>query len=350
MGISDILKSFKKNTTELALPNNSLSITKDNLTIHPDLINLIWVGDGKYKNYVNKSTSDKTYNFNGFSINISSFESDEPSLLFINLPIKKPQNINLVERPPYYPFYRHLSSEQKWMYWQFLSNPYDPKNDIGYVFIFYYGLERHLLYGNFEQAFDVILKLRDVYSNKSFQHYSSSALILSAMLHKRRDYAEKFIATLKKEYKFEIPARLYILCKFGLNMPITAFDIMHFHKSFGFTNNRYIKNNPELFYKNLNKNLRELTGGHDAIYAGHYFHQSEISNIKNVSISIFANITIKNREILIPDITEPSKFTNAIFRLLDKTHEDTKINLAVIRKQNNANGHHTEIAPTLTYK
>lgn len=341
------LSNSGKKTATVSSPNPNITLSKNNIFIHPDLADLIWFGDGKYQNYHNQPQSSITYPFEGFSVKISMFGPDEPSLLYFELPIRKPLNLASVERPPYYPFYRELSPEQRWMYWQFLSNPYDPKNDIGYVFIFYYGLERHLLYGNFEKAFDIILKLRDVYNNKSFQKYSSSALILSAMLHKRPDCAEKFIASLDKEYEFEIPAQLYILCKFGLNMPITVFDIIHFYKAFGFTNNRYIKNNPELFYVNLYKNLRELTGGLDMIYAGQYFSKSEISNMKNVSIPIFANVSIRDKEILLPDIATPSKFTGAVFMLLNKTHEDTKKELAETRKKNNTNEHHITTQPTI---
>lgn len=334
MGILDILKYPKKNTTGLVLPNETFFMAKDNLSIHPDLIDLIWVGDGKYKNYTNKPTSNETYNFNGFSINVSSFGQDEPSLLFINLPIKKPRNINSVERPPYYPFYTELSIEQRWMYWNFLSDPYNPQNDIGYVFIFYYGLERHLLYGNFEKAFDIILKLRDIYDNKSFQYYSASALILSSMLHKRPEYALKFINSLDKEHEFEIPAELYLLCKLGLNIPITAFDLMHFHKAFGFTNTRYIKNQPDMFLQKLNENLKEFANGENCLDISKFFSASKLMKTKGKDIPIFANVSIRKNTITIPNLIQASKFTGTCFMILNKTHEDTKAELALLRKNN----------------
>lgn len=339
MGFGNILKkivgSSQNRATLLSNQNNS-RLSKNNLSVHPDLTDLIWIGDGPRKNYQNQSQSCETYQFDGFSINVSIFGAEEPSLLYLKLPLKEPRNLSSVERPPYYPFYNELTPEQKWMYWKFLSDPYNPQNDIGYVFIFYYGLERHLLYGEFEKAFNVILKLRDVYDNKSFQTYSSSALILSSMLHKRPDYAEKFISSLDKEYEFQIPAELYLLCKFGLNMPITVWDIMHFYKAFGFTNNRYIKNNSDLFYKNLCKNLRDLTKGDDVVYAGQFFSKTALSKAKKISIPIFANVSIREKEIQIPDITRASKFTGSMFMLLDKSHEDTKKELAQIRKQQKA--------------
>lgn len=335
MGLLESIKkliSTDNNSSLLDANNSKVSISKNNLYIHPDLIDLLWIGDGKYKNFNKKPKEKETYTFDGFNINVSYFGPDEPSLLFLSLPLKKPINPNLVDRPPYYPFYSDLSPEQRWMYWKFLSDPYNPNNDIGYVFIFYYGLERHLLYGNFEKAFNLILKLRDVYSNKSFQQYSSSALILSSMLHKRPDYAKIFIDSLDQEHEFYIPAELYILCKFGLNIPITAFDLIHFHKFFGFTNNRYIKSNKDLFMKNLVKNIKEATGGNDIIYASNYFTKADVSKLKNIPVKIFANVSIREKEVLIPNIAQASTFTGSIFMILNKTHEDTKRELASIRK------------------
>ena len=336
MGLRNILKNLlssnTQNTTAISTDTN-FSLSKNDLFVHPDLVDLIWIGDGKYKNFTKTSRSSSVHNFDGFSIKMSMFGPDEPSLLYLGLPIQKPLKTDSVERPPYYPFYSELSPKQKWMYWKFLSDPYNPQNDIGYVFIFYYGLERHLLHGNFEKAFELVLKLRDIYSNKSFQHYSSCALILSAMLHKRPEYAEKFINSLDKEYEFEIPADLYMLCKFGLNIPITAKDIMHCYKAFGFTNNRYIKNNPDLFLYFLQKNLEELTGGINTLFAGQFFSKADVSKLKSKNISIFANVSIMEKEIRIPDILQPSKFTSTIYMVLNQTHEDTKKELAKLRKQ-----------------
>lgn len=336
MGLFDKLKNLPSTNS------NHLSFSKGNFTIHPDLVDLFWIGDGKYKNYERKPRSTYTYDFNSFVLKITMYGPDEPSLLYLSLPVKEPLNPAVLERPPYYPHYAELTPEQRWMYWRFLSNPYDKSNDIGYVFIFYYGLERHLLCGKFEKAFNVILKLRNVYGNKSFQTYSSSALILSAMLHKRPDYAEKFLRSLHKDYEYQMSGRLYLLCKFGLNMPVTPFDIMQFHKDFRFTNNRYIKNNPDIFLKNLKKNLVILTDGYEDLYASQYFSKSNIARIPNVRERIFANVSIMDEEMLIPDITCASKFTGVIYKALTSAHEDTKKELALNRKKHKTITYSTE--------
>jgi hypothetical protein len=113
---------------------------------------------------------------------------DEPSLIYTKEAIIPPQDESLVPGPYYFQKYKDLSPEQRWICLWFLANPYNTPVDIGYVFILYYGLEQHLLQGNFDTAFNVILKLRDVHSNKVFQKYSSNALILSSLLKNKGEY------------------------------------------------------------------------------------------------------------------------------------------------------------------
>lgn len=311
----------------------STNITKSGLSVHPDLIDLIWIGDGKCKNYSSQTQTTMTYPYEGFSIKVSMFGPDEPSLLYLKYPIEQVQPSEYVERPPYYPFYRELTPKQKYLYWKFLSDPYNSNNDIGYVFIFYYGLERHLLYGNFEKAFDIILKLRDIYDNRSFQHYSASALILSTLIHKRPEYTRRFIDSLDKDHEFQMPGELYFLCKLSLGIPITSLDILKFHKFFGFTNNRYIKNNTDMFIKNLCKNIRYQNNGSELIDSKPYFIEADFSQLPTVSIPIFANLSIRDKEVVIPDISHANHFVGNILSLLESAHQDTKQELADIRKQ-----------------
>ena len=345
MGLLDKFKTLitrnidKENVSTgiMTLPD----ITKSGLSIHPDLIDLIWIGDGKYQNYTNPLKSTSTYQYEGFTIEVSMLKPDEPSLLYLKYPIEPVHPSEYVERPPYYPSYSELTPKQKYLYWEFLSNPYDPSNDIGYVFIFYYGLERHLLYGNFEKAFDIILKLRDVYDNRSFQHYSASALILSTLIHKRAEYTQRFINSLDKDYEFQMPGELYFLCKLSLGIPITALDIIKFHKFFGFSNDRYIKNNADIFFKNLCNNIRYQNNGSELIDSKPYFIEVNFGRLPTVSLPIFANISMINKEVVIPDISHANHFVKSILELLKNAHQDTKQELASIRKQKKKNSEKT---------
>lgn len=355
MGLLDKFKSLIVKNDNADTDNTDLidlnNITKSGLSIHPDLIDLIWIGDGKYRNYSDQPKSTMTYPYEGFTIKVSMFGPNEPSLLYLKYPLEYVQPSEYVERPPYYPFYSELTPKQKYLYWKFLSDPYNPNNDIGYVFIFYYGLERHLLYGNFEKAFDIILKLRDIYDNRSFQHYSASALILSTLIHKRAEYTQRFIDSLDKDHEFQMPGELYFLCKLSLGIPITPLDIMKFHKFFGFSNNRYIKNNTALFLKNLSNNIRYQNAGSELIDSKPYFVKANFSRLPSISLPIFANISIRDKEVVIPDISHADYFIGNILALLESAHQDTKRELASIRKQQKQEsnlGETIELNPTYT--
>lgn len=107
----------------------------------------------------------------------------DPSTIYIYLPIS---NKYEAAPSPYYPHYIELNPEQRYKYLCWLRNVDEP-TDMGYVFLYYYGLERHLLVGNFDKAFDQIIRLRNAHKNRSFQTYSENALINSAILRNKVD-------------------------------------------------------------------------------------------------------------------------------------------------------------------
>ncbi len=354
MGLLDLLFGKKAITNKnlIVHRNNISTCTTDNLCIHPDIKDLLWVADGMRKNYTN-SKKEEVYEFNGVRIVFSSMNQDEPSLIYTKLPLANVQNISAVERPPYYPTYAQLTPQQKYVYWQLLANPYNPNIDIGFVFILYYGLERHLLNGNYEKAFEVILKLRDVHSNKSFQSYSANALILTCLCKQRADLAYKFMNSLDKDFELHFSDNLFILCKFSLDIPLTAKDIMRLAKSFEFSNMNYIKNNPELFVEILANNMTEKYY-RDTLLIGDFITVSENKKARKQSVPIFANVSIIDKMIDVPLLIESFKFKKAMYDLLETTHEHVKSKVAELRKngelqQNNKKITKIVVAPTFDY-
>ena len=196
MGLLELILGRKKNISKQEV----MVKAKEELGIHPDIQNLLWIADGPRKNYISNNHENVFY-VHGQRFILPSLQQEEPSLIYTNLPISNNIEDNVVERPSYYPTYSELTAEQRGIYWQLLANPYDERIDIGYVFILYYGLERHLLMGNYERAFEVILKLRDVHTNKSFQCYSARALILMCICKQRGDLAMQFMHSLDKEHE-----------------------------------------------------------------------------------------------------------------------------------------------------
>ena len=162
-------------------------------TVPSEVLDLIWFGDGIHKNY-NPPAKEEQYAL-GVVITYTSLDYGEPSAILMNLPVNAPAPNTMVESPPYFPSYRELSPEQRWKYWQFLSNPFSSQNDVGYAFLFYYGLERHLFSGKLDQAFEMIIKLRSCYRNPSFQNYTAQALFLTCVIKERNDLASNLVSS-----------------------------------------------------------------------------------------------------------------------------------------------------------
>ncbi|MDB8556725.1 TerB N-terminal domain-containing protein [Turicibacter sanguinis] len=325
---------FKKDTdrnNSVAISTNDVQSNFNALKVHPDLKNLLWIADGPKKNYIPKD-SNQSIEYKGICIKFSSFSSQEPSLISIKLPIKKVNNPQDIQRPSYFPTYAGLTKEQRGVYWNLLENPYSGEFNIGYVFILYYGLERHLLEGDFDSAFRVILKLRDVYDNASFQSYSACALIITCLIRQREDLIVEFYQSLDKKYELNFSDNLYLLCKMGLQSPLTALDIIRMAKTFEFNNQNYIKKYPDLFLKNMIETMQNNLGAEEldiSKYMGDYVWR----DLPKQSLPIFSNISIRDKSIDIPLISENFNLKKVIYDLLEQTHKKVKTELAQLRKE-----------------
>ena len=318
--------------------NNSSNYNANSFAsgISPEILNLLWFNDGPKKNYVPQKGKSQTFQINGYAFTFSTYGTEEPSLIYTQLPIAEPENESLVPRPPYYPSYQELTPEQRWMYWKFLRNPYTGTHDIGYVFIFYYGLERHLFSGETGNVADVILKLRDCYNNKSFQTYSSTALILYSIVKRDVSIASRFLDSLDKKYEMNISPNLLVLLKYSLALPLTPFEIMNNAKAFSFSNQHYIKDNPDIFLGFLQESIRRRCGA-DNVPLTNLFSDANPTNMKAVEIPLFANISIIDKVVRVPLLIEYIPFCNEMHSLLNEAHESTKKYLAELRKNSTSN-------------
>lgn len=317
-------------TTAVSVRSAALQSSHEFLNIHPDIRDYLWVGDGKYKNYIPTPPETVKINEQGITLSISFSTDEEPSLLIMGLPIAHADGP--VERPPYYPTYKGLTPEQKGIYWKLLANPYDKEIDIGYVFILYYGLERYLLTDKYEQVIDIILKLRDVHSNKSFQMYSANAVILSCLQRQRADIVLKFMGSLDKEYEYSFSPNLFLLCKYALGLSLTPEDIMRMARSFEFTKNNYIKNYPDLFLNTLSSRIAGKYKA-ESIPWEKLLSNTDFKKLSNEEIPVFANISIRDKSIKIPSLLSSFRLKKEIYDLLDQTHEEVKRQLAEMRKR-----------------
>ena len=331
MGIFNKLFGKQSNTQNksLSIVSNEIATSSPLMTVHPDFRNYIWVGDGKYKNYTPSQSGINSVSANGYRITISFSFDEEPSLIYTSLPIAF--NGKNIERPPYYPTYKNLTPEQKGVYWQFLENPYDSSFDIGYVFILYYGLERFLLTNQYEKVIDLIIALRDVHTNKSFQYYTANAIILSCLHYQRPDIVLKFMNSLDKDHESDFSNDLFLLCKHELTLPLSSKDIMRMAKSFEFKKNTYIKQYPDLFNNALTEIIRDRYGD-TTVLCNRLISDQEFRSLPQSQLQVFANVSIMDKVVAIPTMTAGVSFKQTVFELLDSAHETVKTQLAYMRK------------------
>ena len=326
------LESVAQN--QVTVVDQYIQLQTNLLNVHSDIIDLIWVADGNKKNWDENIHCQKdSFDVGDIEITISFSMDEEPSLIYSKLPIMLDVDIDKVKRPPYYPTYKGLTPKQKGIYWKLLANPYNPEIDIGFVFILYYGLERHLCGEKFEQAFDVILKLRNVHNNQSFQSYSATALILCAIFRNRTDLLRKAFDSCVSKQENYLSDNLYFLCKLFLNLPLSGEEITERHRMFGFKKNNYIKSHRELFLNTLNETIRQKYKN-GSVYLSEYINIGTLSSFEQSTEIVFANFSIENRTIEIPMVSTCKELKEDMFILLDDTHEAVKLKLAEERKAN----------------
>ncbi|PJE68228.1 hypothetical protein COU94_02970 [Candidatus Shapirobacteria bacterium CG10_big_fil_rev_8_21_14_0_10_38_8] len=237
----------------------------------------------------------------------------EPSLIWSRLPIEP--NYELETQPMYFPSYSGLSSKHRFQYLNWLKDITQETN-LSYVFLYYYGLERHMLIGDYDKAVDEILRLLQHHSKGSFKGYATSALIAASAYRKRPDIINKAPLLLQ-----ETSNESLILRKLS-GKSLVAKDIIPLSSRVGYSNKRYIKLYPDLFEKELQK----LINDYETIN-GNILDNINMDELPKRSNIFFANLSLpeKIRTIEIPDLIDNSEFKKFLRDLLSKTHENVKM-------------------------
>ena len=284
---------------------------------------LLWFADGPFRNLSPEKekfvdVTDK------IRIVFTISYQEEPSVIFSDLPLDFNFNLDPKESIGYYPTYRRLTPQQRHVYVNWLCDTRQAI-DIGYVFIFYYGLERHLIYGNYREAAETILNLRAYHKHHSFLDYSSASLIGSAILHKDK---EMLIRCLKEIGDYPIHTDITLLAKYFLKCELSPEDIIALRSAAGFKKTTYLKEYPELFRNHLS-NILTMEFGHESFP---FFDL--ILNPPEKPIILFANTSLANniRYPNLPSIIDDENFKNAINKILLSTHEAVKEYLIKQRK------------------
>lgn len=299
--------------------------TKDSIDVRhlpelvpPNVFDLLWFINGPYKN-IDRKTKSFDNGFYSFEIGFQA----EPSAIDVHLPIVEGTTDHKIG---YYPSYDKLTSVERFIYLKWLQDISQPI-DISYVFIFYYGLERFLFTEKIESAVEMIFELQRYHSeNTSFISYSNDAILIAALMAKRPDW----IARLNPR---NLSAPLYATIKGAVTKSFTTHELILFAKKVGWTNQRYIKNEPQKFEANLSRCLKEQFG------INQFIIQEEQYKEVTDSITIFlANYSLsqESRFSELPDILSHPDIQSALYGLLQEAHEKTKLQLREERKMKTA--------------
>lgn len=333
MGIFDFLKK-KKDSGDSAITTydsnypqvekchveRSLTPYIETLTIPERVRDLLWFADGQYKNY-NPEADKRVVENELFRIEYSF--GIEPSLIYSRLPISKKSQKDPNEKIGYYPSYERLNPEERRVYLEWLRDVTQPI-DIGYVFIFYYGLERHLVFGKYREATDMILLLREHHKNNSFYSYSGSALIMASILHRDKKTFEKVMKNLENGRCDNV----LLIAKYLMKEDISIDEIISLSSQAGFNNKRYLSGYPDLFRQNISS-LLEVEFGRSSLPFYNLYTKFDLE--KEL---IFANISFseETRTQVLPSIISNAEFKSLIYNLLSSAHEAVKKNLEELRK------------------
>lgn len=250
---------------------------------------------------------------------------DDPSTIYSILKAVDSENSDKVPKLPYYPSYSQMKPEQRGLYLRWL---YDvtKKIEIGYVFIYYYGLERQLIYGDFDAAFDEIRLLRNFHSNISFQSYSASALVHSCLLRRRVDRLKQ----LYESEEFDYFGNSNLLILYYNDIDITPDMMFHLASNLSGVNRRYIKLHPDLYKEKISEILIEKFGDSSFPLSSKY----DLDEVKGIPYPIFANISLPSeiRTPQLPNILKHPPFQKEMIEIYYDIHNAVKSELKERRK------------------
>jgi len=287
---------------------------------------LLWftTDQPKQSNHTGLNTIELSFNRNHFNVKYNDHVHNDPSTIYFVLPIQVPADSSLVTKLPYMPSYYGMNPEQRFVYLTWLRDV-SQDIDVGYKFLFYYGLERKLIIGDFEKAFDMIVRLRKATRNNSFQAYSSNALFYSVMKIGNEEYLEK----LRFFFDDDIWYDKQIMLKMFLQEPIEAHEIPKILKGTD-VNKRYL--DEKIYVEQMREILSEKYG-HSCLTRGIMDNDRE-EKYTDSDVPVFANYSFPDHFRVMKNVTHPvlDEPLSIIKELHIECHERTKKNIAK-RKQ-----------------
>lgn len=240
----------------------------------------------------------------------------EPSLIWEKLPIKRTDELE--NSPIYWPEYSKFSPEMRYQYLMWLRDITKDTN-LSFVFLYFYGLERHLLVGDYDAAVDEISRLMKYHPAKSFINYASCSLVVSSLVRGRKDIIERVPQIMSEENNETLALRI------ANKSTMTSDDVISISGRVGFSNSRYIKLYPEAFKRELQRCIRSVEQQIGCGILGYF----KLEDFETTVSDVFANLSIPRsiRKVRIPIIIGDKKFDVAMRKLLQAAHDQIKMML-----------------------
>lgn len=275
------------------------------------------------------------------------YKPEEPSAIYPFLPIKYPANRSDLDIIKKKPSYKYLTPEQRWIYFNWLQDISQPI-DINYVFLYYYGLERHLIHNfknelilqneestkyldhflpNIDSAIDEIIELRKYHHDYSFSHFSLHSVFYSLMIRKQTDKFWNFF----KESSYTDVDNIKLLMALYSGSEITSEALLslleilrhpnYFYNRKPLLDSKYIYQRNEIFKVELDCLLIERYGS--KLFPINKF---SIEDIPQTTVEIFANYSIpqKQRFRSIPNLTAVPEFISELREIMSVVDEKVK--------------------------
>jgi hypothetical protein len=304
----------KKDNSEkaLVLSTNQLSASFD---IPEPTKSLLWVTDEDTYKIRSSTGLSITVSFTSEGVDlkeekISNLEA-EPSRIWMKLPVKR--NGEVEQKPLYYPSYSAFTPEQRFQYLNWLRDV-DQETNLSYVFLYTYGLERHLLLDTYKIASGQMLRLLTHHNKGTFSAYVQNSLIAIALHREDKDLLSDCMAIFT-----EVTNELLLLRRL-MGTRLEAKEIMRISSQMGFKNHRYIKLYPEQFEKYLEKVLVEFEYKNGSVLDFISFDRLEV-----VERSILANPSLRDLKVRIPQLLYNQEFKDVLKDLLEQAHKKLKL-------------------------
>lgn len=250
-------------------------------------------------------------------VDLKSSVPDDPSTIYSTLPVREPEQKTPIPALPYFPSYSGMLPEQRAVYLKWLGD-ISQEIETGYVFVYYYGLERQLVEGDFDAAVDEILLLRKFHKNSSFQTYSASALVHSCLIRRRIDMLQRLYS--QPDFDYYDNSNLLILHHSGLDiLPDMMFRLANCLQG---VNRRYLKLKPDLYQSVLVDMLNREFGKPSYPFADRFL----LADVRGIPYPIFANISLPNevRTPSLPNLLHHKPFQLELNAFFKKVHDSIK--------------------------